>query len=298
MFGGSTLFAKEVKKTLSKDFKTNSSTVISMDTKFSELTVETWNKNEASFEVTIVVDHDDEAKAKKMLDLLNVEFDKDGNEITVETVMSEKFSKTDWGKTKTFKFIILAKIPASVNFELENSLGKVEIGDLTGKVDIESNLGSVGINSLTGESTLTFNLDDARIGFIKSGDIQLNLGKLNIDEAGDIDITMGKGNCQINKVVNLTAEVNMGDLIVDELDAKFESLSIESAMGNVEIGINKDAGFTLSSEMSMGKLTIPKLDKQVKDKEGMNTSVEGTYGNGRSSVEIEGSMGSVSIKIK
>ena len=89
MFGATSLFAKEIKKTLSKEFKTNSSTVISMETKFSELTVETWNKNVASFDVTIVVEHNDEEKAQKMLDLFTVEFDQDGNEITVETKVKE-----------------------------------------------------------------------------------------------------------------------------------------------------------------------------------------------------------------
>ena len=305
MFGATSLFAKEIKKTLSKEFKTNSSTVISMETKFSELTVETWNKNVASFDVTIVVDHNDEEKAQKMLDLFTVEFDQDGNEITVETKVKEKFFKINWGKSKSFKFLILAKIPASVTFDLANSLGDVEIGDLTGTVNIESNLGDLAINSLSGTSKIVCNHSEIRIGSITNGNIEVNSGEAYIEEADNLNLNISKAECDINKAGNIDATVNMSDFTINEVVANFEDVIITSNVGNIDVSISEDAGFTLNSEMNMGNLNLPSLDKVVIEKPRMNGSgslsssnVKGTYGNGKSSVKLTGNMGNITLKIK
>ena len=93
LLGAGSLQAQEVKKTLKEEFKTNKSTVLDMDIKFSELTVETWDKDQAVFDVTIIAESSDESLAKKNLDMMDVTMTKDGNTIKIVTEIDDKFGK-------------------------------------------------------------------------------------------------------------------------------------------------------------------------------------------------------------
>jgi hypothetical protein len=298
IFGGSTLFAKEVRKTLSKEFSTKSSTVISCETKFSELTVETWDQNRAVFDVTVLVNHDDEAKANKMLELMNVEIAEDGNTIYLETVFDEKFNKTNWGITKKFSFIINIKMPASAGFELENSLGKVILGDMNGSVDIETNLGTLAINSLGKESSLELNNSEVRLGTVTSAEIEMNNGQLDIESVDNLDIQVNLGKCFISKAKNIDAEVNMGDFDITEVAREFSSLDFKIANGKVSVGVNENAGFKFEGHATMGDLKYPKLDNLDVNKQKMSQTVSGSYKNGNSSIDVTATMGQFSLKIK
>lgn len=293
------MYAQEIKKTMHKEFKTNNSTVLSMETKFCELTIESWDKNLASFDVTIIAETENPEKAQKMLDLMSVEFYQDGNEISVETKIGDKKNKMDLGKNNKMKIVILAKVPAGIGFELKNNFGNVEITDLSGNVSIENNFGSVAVHSLTGKTIeLALNYGKVRISQLANAQIELNYGDLTISEAKNLELDMNFGHCTIKKALDVTAEVNMGDLTIEEVGADFKVLDIKSNTGNVEIGINKAAGFTLKGEVSMGGLYLPDLDQMENNKNGMNKKVRGVYGNGKSVVSLESNLGDITINIK
>ncbi|MEA1878120.1 MAG: hypothetical protein U9N86_14825 [Bacteroidota bacterium] len=299
LIAGSSLFAQKVEKDLHKEFKTNKSSVLSMDLKFCDFNAETWNKNQAVFDVLITVEHNEKAKAKKILDMIKVVIDQDGNDISVDVKMDKKFSNTNWGKSKKIKIQIDAKIPAHINFELENNFGSVTVTELTGVVSIENNFGSLAIDRLLGtEIDLELNYGSARFTELADASVELNYGSIDIKTAANLDLELNNGKCNIGSLNNIDAEINMGSLELGKVAATFKLISIENNMGSVEVGIDRDAGFLFTGEMQMGSLEYPKLDNLVKSKSKMNLSVKGTYGDGRSLVNVEGNMGSIEIRLK
>jgi len=299
ILAGSSLFAKKVEKDLHKEFKTNKSSVLTMDLKFCEFNAETWDKDMAVFDVLITVEHSDEAKANKILDMIKVVIDQDGNDINVGVEIDKKFNNKDWGKTKKLKIKIDAKFPADISLDLENNLGTATITELTGNVSIENNLGTLVVDRLAGkEIYLELNHGDIRFTELADASIEISHGSLEIGNAGNLDLEINLGSCKIGTVNNLNAEVNMGELIVGKVVATFKLLEIENNKGNVEIGIDKNAGFKLKGQMNMGSLEYPHLDNLVESKKSMSHTVKGTYGNGKSSVVLEGNMGSIDIKLK
>ena len=290
--------AKEVKKTLKKEFKTSGSTVLNIETKFSELTIDTGNQNTASFDVTIVAEHSNEEKAAKILELMTVEFEQNCNEISVSTEIDDKFKKMDWGETKKIKFIIQARIPADLTLSLDNNFGSVVISELTGQVKLENNYGSVGAKALSGKTELELNYGDAKIGKLGPASIEVNYGELTVEEADDLEVEVNFGDCTIKQSRNVSAEVNMGDLKIQKVLASFTELSLENSTGSIEVGIDRNAGFVIDAEMSMGSINVPDLDKIESRKSGMSQRISGTYGNGKSKISAEGSMGSIEITLR
>lgn len=299
LIAGSSLFAQKAEKDLHKEFKTNKSSTLSMELKFCDFNAETWDKNQAVFDVLITVEHNDKAKAEKILDMIKVVIDQDGNDISVEVKMDKKFSNTKWGKSKKIKIKIDAKIPADINFELDNNFGSVTITELTGKISIENNFGSLVIDRLLGkEIYLELNYGSARFTELANASVELNFGSLDVQTASNLGLELNRGSCNIGSLVNLDAEINMGSLEISKVAATFKLIEIENNMGSVEVGIDRDAGFLFTGEMQMGSLDYPKLDNLVKSKNRMNLSVRGTYGDGRSVINVEGNMGSIEIKLK
>lgn len=299
IIAGSSLFAQKAEKDLHKEFKTNKSSTLSMDLNFCYFNAETWNKNQAVFDVLITVEHNDKAKAKKILDMIKVVIDQDGNDISVDVKMDKKFSNTNWGKSEKFKIQIDAKIPADINFELENNFGSVTVTELTGVVSIENNFGSLMIDRLLGkEIDLELNYGSARFTELGNASIELNFGSLDVKTATNLDLESNNGVCKIGTINNLDAEVNMGSLEINKVAATFELITIENNMGSVEVGIDSKAGFQFSGKMQMGSLDYPKLDNLVTSKSKMNLTVKGTYGDGASVIDVESNMGSIEIKLK
>jgi len=295
----SSLFAQEAKKDFHKEFKTNKSSVLSMDLKFCDFNAETWNKNQAVFDVLITVEHNDKAKAKKILDMIKVIIDQDGNDISVDVNIDKKLSNTHWGKSKKIKIKIDAKIPAGINFELENNFGSTTITELTGIVSIENNYGSLVIDRLLGEKIdLELNYGEARFTELADASMELNYGDLEIQTAANLNLEANYGSYHIETLNNLDAEINMGKLKVDKVAATFNRIDIENNMGSVEVGIDRNAGFQFTGKMQMGSLDYPKLDNLIKSKSNMSLSVKGTYGDVHSVVDVEGNMGSIKIKLR
>lgn len=299
LFLGSGLYAKEVKKNFQKEFKTNQSSSINLDLKFTDLQVTTWNQDQAVFDVTLVAEHEDEASANKILDMLRVEFNQSGNEIVVITRFDDKLSKGEWGKSKKFKVIIDAKIPAGIHFILDNSLGSASISELSGEVSIDNNFGSLVIDRLTGnEIELELNYGEVRISKLANAQVELNYGSLEVKDAGDLELESNFASCKLGAVNNLSAEVNMGDLEVDLVRKGFKLVEIENSKASVVLGIDKEAGFKLDASMVMGDLECPPLNDQVKSKKNMGQKITGSHGNGNAAISLKGSMGSIEVQLK
>ncbi len=300
ILAGTGLFAQDATKELHEEFNTNKSTVLNIDSKFCNLTVNSWDKNKTVIDVTIEVTHSDEAAAKKLLKQITVDLEKVGNEIMIKTNLDDDFSKGVQKIVRKFSITIVVNAPSYINLEVDSKFGTASFGSFSGEADFENSFSEIEIEKLSGSKiSLELNQGDLSIGEITNADIDVSFGKLTIMKAGNISIEVNQGDASIGSVINLSAEVNMGNLIIKHVYPSFETIDIEMNAGNVNLGVDKDAGFSLEAEMKMGDIDIPhELGKMKKSQSGMNTSFEGKYGNGKSSISLEGKLGNIELKLK
>ena len=300
LLAGTGLFAQDVTKELHEEFTTDKSTVLNIDSKFCNLTVNNWDKDKAVIDVTMKVTNSDEAAAKKLLKQIMGDVEKNGNEIKIKTNLDDDFSKGLQKVTKRFSITIEVSVPSYINLELDSKFGTASFGSFSGDADIACSFGQIEIEKLSGSMiSIELNQGDINIGEIANADVDLNFGKLTIIKAGNIMIEINQGDATIGNVKNLSAELSMGNLIIKHFDSSFETIDIEMNLGNVNLGVDKDAGFTLDAEMKNGNIDFPKeLVLSKKSKSGMDLSFEGKYGNGKSSITLDGKLGNMELKLK
>ena len=292
--------AKEVKKEFKKDFNISKGTVLQFDTKFSQLSVINWDQNKMACSVSIKAEHPDEEVAKKLLSYIEVSVEQEGSEVIVETALDDKISKLSLTKNKKFEIQITIQAPSWINVMGENSFGSLIFEKIDGDISIENDYGYFEADELSGNSIeLELAYGDGHVAKMSDAIVSVDYGSLAIKEATSLDIEVDAGSLKIGSVLELNAEIDKGELKVIELPANFTEATIESDMADVQIGVNKDAGFTLFAEMDKGNIDLPNaLENVEKTRDKLDLEVEANYGSGESSITLEGTMGNIALSIR
>lgn len=86
IFFGASLIAQNHSRTYNEEFTTNNDVIIDVNTRNTDVKIETWNKNKVSIEAIIVVEGAEDERAKRTLD--NWKFNAMGNKSEVEVSSS------------------------------------------------------------------------------------------------------------------------------------------------------------------------------------------------------------------
>lgn len=312
------LNAQSVKKDFHKEFQAGASTELRIENQFGNVIVQEWDQNKIVIDVNVEVKAEKQDVAQKLLDRIVVNFKEEGNKLSAITDMKNEESI----KTKNTEFHIdyTVKCPKSLNLAIENQFGDVSLGSLTGPVDLEVQFGSINAVSLTGEeNTIELQFGKATINELKNGSVEvqhselvkisscdaLNIeaqfSELKIGKIGKIDGELEHSNTVIEQLTNaLNIEASMGSLEVLNVAAGFSLIDIEQSMGEVKLAMDPRAGYKLVAESAMGKISVPAGFKATKKDTGdhgeMGSTITGTAGDGKGTVNLTVSMGSITIK--
>jgi hypothetical protein len=321
---GLSLRSQTLSEESTKEFATTSSSELSIDNQFGNITVTDWDQNKVEVNYIVEVTNADEAKAKKLMDKIKIEFKEEGNRITAKTKIGEDGKlnfNTNKGEKQSFKIDYFVKCPKSIKLSLDNQFGDMIIGSLTGAFTADLQFGSLNAVSLTGPDTnLDMQFGKVTIGTMKDGKIDIqHCESLKISEAGNLEMDAQFTQVELGIVNSLKADFNHSEVTIDELaemlkvdanmgslkignvSAGFKSIAVEQNMGDITIGIDPKAGYSLQAEVSMGSIKVPEGLKVTKEKEhdlpGVSAEkVSGTFGNGNSTITINSNMGSVKIR--
>jgi hypothetical protein len=318
------LKAQALREENQKDFTATSATELSIENQFGNITITDWDQNKVTVTYIIEVTNSDEAKAKKLMDKIKVEFKEEGNKIIVKTIIGEMGNlnlHNDKGDKQSFRIDYFIKCPKNIKVSLENQFGDLIIASLAGSFNADLQFGSLNATSLTGpETKIDMQFGDVTIGTVKDVKIEVqHCDAMKISECGNLKIDAQFSKIEIGKAVSIKADVNnceitvdllsemlkmesnMGNVKIGNVSAAFKSIEVEQNMGDLAIGIDPKAGYKLNAEVNMGSIKVPEGMKVSKDKEddipGVTVEkVTGTFGNGISTVKVNCNMGSVKIK--
>ncbi|MFA6127457.1 MAG: hypothetical protein WC699_09140 [Bacteroidales bacterium] len=320
---GISLRAQALKQEDQKEYPVTASTELSLDNQFGNITVTDWDQSKVQIIYIVEVTGPDEAKAKKLMDKIKIEFKEEGSKIIVKTNIGEdgNFNLKGKGDKQTFRIDYFVKCPKSLKMSLDNQFGDMIISSLTGSFSADLQFGSFNAVSLTGPSTkIDMQFGKVNIGTLQDANIDIQhcellkieeCGPLKLDaqftqvEIGTIEsLDADLNNCELtveNLKEMLKLDMNMGNVKIHNVAAGFKSITAEQNMGDITLGIDPKAGYTLKAEVNMGSIDTPEGMKLSKEKEhdipGLTAEkVSGTFGNGSSTIKLNCSMGSVRIK--
>jgi len=313
------LNAQSLKKDFHKEYQAGASTELIIENQFGNVIVQEWDQNKILIDVNVEVSADNQDIAQKLLDRIVVNFKEEGNKFLAITDMKKEESIK--GKNLKFEINYTVKCPKSQNLSIENQFGDVGLGSLTGPVDLEVQFGSINAVSLTGtETTIELQFGKATINELKNASVELQHCELvQISSCSALEIEAQFSELKIGKIDKLdgefehcttvieqltdalTLDASMGSLEVMNVAAGFSLVEIEQSMGEVKLVMDPKAGYKLTAEASMGKISVPDGFKATKKNigvghEDLGSKVTGTAGDGKGMVKISASMGSIKIK--
>ncbi len=272
---------EEFSKNLHKEYDANENTLLIIQNKFGDVDINNWDKNQVSIDVTITVDHHNEAKAKELIDYIDVVFSQSGNTIEAITKIDDKFSKwntfTFNDNQKEFSIDYKVNLPKNIKLDLTNKYGSVFINELAGHTKISVKYGNLKINKLTRSKVKPHN------------EIYLGYSNGTIEECEWLSLTIKYSELDIKKCKALIAKTKYSDLFVDNA----KSIVCESKYDDYRLG--KIVNFVTTSAYT--DFEIEEISKKLEfDNRYGNLDVD-YVPNGFEKISIENEYGSVNIGI-
>ena len=251
------LSGEEVTKSFHKEYTAGNNTTLDINNKYGDVVVHSWNKDQVVIDVKVLVDMPNKDKAQRYLDMINVDFDQNGNTISAKTDIDEKFN-FNWGfGSRKFRIDYTISMPVEAALTLVNKYGNSAIDELHGLANLDIKYGNLDAGKLTRD--------------VKPYDqVYIAYGKGSIDEAGWLVLNLRyTGTMTLGKCKALLLDSRYSGLTVDESsslvgDCKYDNLNIDKINNLVlEAGYTRVKVGTLSKKLdctnSYGSLNVEKV---------------------------------------
>jgi hypothetical protein len=293
---------------------------------FGSITVNTWDKNELTVDITITIKARNEKKAEDMMN--HVRMNVDGNAVPDGLISFESGVKSGCnianGNELHIDYVI--NMPRQNDLRISNRYGAVKLGNLTGNLDIDLSYGDLQAAVLSGvDNKITLSFGKSSISETGGGKIVLkyaelrsdkirdvkmsnSFSKVDIANADELKVSQSYGELKLRSAQNIEASVSHSSLTIGTLkgDATLSLSYCRSAAlgnitgdaGNIKIAAaysTVDCGFAAGANLDV---TMSLSYGGFKDNSGANIqnissdhssdSYKGTIGKGDGALKISG----------
>lgn len=269
---------QEKNRVIKKEFSVNADAKVSLDNRYGNLNITTWDKNRVEIEVTITVKGDDLDAVEDKLSSIHIAFNSSASFVEAETIIGDKKSSWSWwkkSKNLNYKINYIVKMPKTNSVNLDNDYGNIYLDKLSGKADINCDYGKISIGELTASNN-NINLDycsTSIINYMKSGDINIDYSKLNIDNSENLRINADYSTLKLGKAGIVDFNCDYGSVSVNDAD----DITINSDYTSMRFGtIRKN----LNVDTQYGSITVKNLAKNFE-----SVVINGQYAGIRIGVE-------------
>lgn len=213
-------------KTFSKSFTIDKNDDIELKNIYGSMVIKIWNKNEIKVDADIKAYADSESEAQTLIDNVNIDASKNGNQVSFRTIINNR--EGNWGRGRNngkswrreVKVMMTVYMPANNALTLSQQYGNVEMPDYNGATSLKVQYG----NLVTGNLNSNNNYINIQYG---KADLQnVNTGKFKFQYGGGVKI----GN-------------------VDELDleVQYTSVDVKSVKKTASVKTQYGRGVTIGS---------------------------------------------------
>jgi hypothetical protein len=247
-------FAEDVDKKFNKEFSVDGMEMLKINNRYGEVIVQNWDENKVVIEVLVTVKYPSLDKAEKYLSMIDIEFSNNDNTIGATTKLDRNFSFKG-GADRNFSIDYLVKMPTDFNLNLTNKYGKVEVGELSGHVQLAVKYGSLFVGKLSrgkekplnsvvlsygnaeiaecGWTELTLRYADrVSVGTAKALLVDSKHSKLYVDEVSTIVANSRYDHIEVAVVTNVVAEGAYTGFEIETLKGK---LDVKTGYGSIKV---------------------------------------------------------------
>lgn len=274
-------YANKLNKTFQKEFKADKGSIVKINNRFGQVSIENWDKNSVLIEVEVTVEHSSRDRAERMLSAINITLEQVGNEIRGITQIDEKLIKSvsniNFGSSsRELKIDYKVKMPKHLNADLTNKYGDIFINELTGHTNIDLKYGNLKANRILYGSNdplamltlgygnasidevdwMRFDIKYANVDIVKSKALVVlsKYSKISVDVASSIVVDSKYDTYTIGNIANLVGESGYTTYRIKRLDKK---LDIITRYGDVRIEDVSNGFESISFQGSYASLYAP-----------------------------------------
>lgn len=298
-------------KTFSRTYPAGQSDKISVNNQYGTITIKIWDRKEVKADVNITAYSSDNTETKKLLDGVNIEANKQGDQISFKT----KFASTEgnWGSgtrrgkrwRREVKVNYVVYLPATSALSLSQQYGNIDMPAYVGPVSAKVQYGNFKALKLNNTNNyINVQYGDMTIDELNNGTLKQQYGRgITLGRANNINLNAQYANVNIER---LTGDANMSvqynKVNIDEVTAGAKSITISAQYAGVDMGFSDGYNARLDVETSYGNFKYggdvsAKTDGDDDRRISFNKTYTGTIGRGGNNmVNIKSSYGSINFR--
>lgn len=247
-------------KTIKKAVTVNANATLSVENKYGNVFVTTWNEDKIDIEVVVTISGDNEKWVNEKLASINVEFAGNSSSYSAKTIFE---SQKNYGKRSSMEVNYTIKIPKKGNLKVNNQYGTIVTHELFGSADILCKYGKITLGKLNHTSN-TIQIEycsKSNIEGINNGNVIAKYSDLQINDYTVLDLTSSYTDVVLSKGTHLKYISKYGKLLignVSNITGSGDYLTIKINELNGSLNINtKYSNFSINSVSPAAKdLTI------------------------------------------
>lgn len=308
----------ELEKTINQKYTLASkSNEVSIQNKYGDVVINTWNRNEITIDIEIKGWGQNENRAQEMLDKVEITYGQSSGNVDFRTEISS--NSTNINERSGFQVNYTVNMPTNNPLYLENKFGAVQLADFNGKLELEVGYGQLQAGELNSDDIeIELKYSKGSIESIAKGSLEFKYsGNITIGKVGDITLTDKYGGVTIDQADNIIAEIAYSGLKIGvlngslELDSKyagctvksiqpgFEQINAENSYGSLTLGFANNANFSFDVNTRFGgfKNILTEVNMQHEVEKSTSGEYAGVRGsNPTAEVNIESAFGGVKFQ--
>ena len=208
----------KVTKTIDEKFLLPKNGIVEVTNKYGQVVILNSENDSVTLRIEIIAYGKDKSTADKIMDRVDFDFGQTGQYLTLETVLDRKSGvfKEAWNNIGDYSKTLLSKnklvinyeirIPRSASINLTNKFGDVYIQERDHKVEIDVSHGSLRANNFNANSKISVSYGDARIKYLKSGELYFRACDATIQALGTVEMQSSSSDISIKEADELQIE--------------------------------------------------------------------------------------------
>lgn len=266
---------------IKKEYKVNLGGQLTLDLDRGNVEIEATGGNSVKIELERRAWAESSEEAERILQSAHrYEFDKDGDDVSIQSRVEEERRQMRWRKGSAIKIRLTVRIPDEYDVNFKTGAGNITIIEVTGEITGRTGAGNIILEDIEGEI-------DVKSG---AGNVEISG---NMDEA---DVVTGAGNLSIYAHVDaLHAVAGTGNVTVEMLGQPQGESKLRTGAGNVSLSLPEDVQAEVRGTASLGTVTCEfpiEVSKKL-----LSHSFSGELnGGGDASIVMAAGVGNVSLR--
>ena len=229
-------------------------------------------------------------------DWYTVSFTQEGSTVRVDGKRQQSGWFSSWFGSNNRSVAFVVEVPSVFDVDLVTSSGRIDVADLTGRVQTRSSSGSQSIGTIDG--TVDARASSGRLqigGATQAVDARTSSGSMEIGAVGGpVSVRSSSGRITLEGVAGaLDARASSGSITATLTAQPAADSQIRASSGSVRVYLPADVNLDIQAQASSGSIRTD-LPLQVEGEQGRN-QVQGTLNAGGPRLSIQTSSGSIQL---